>query len=84
MDVNDLLSVSPKLLAQAILHQRERLIEQIPADLETGQADLAKSEPLAKAARLEREKINTVLGLEWRPLVVVQLFDAEEKKVENV
>jgi len=59
MDVNDLLSVSPKLLAQAILHQRERLIEQIPADLETGQADLAKSEPLAKAARLEREKINT-------------------------
>ena len=30
MDANDLLAVSPKLLAQAILHRRERLSEIIP------------------------------------------------------
>ena len=34
MDANDLLAVSPKLLAQAILHRRERLAEIIPDDLE--------------------------------------------------
>lgn len=59
MDANDLLSVSPKLLAQAILHQRERLIEQIPEQLEASKSDLEKSEPLAKAARLEVDKINS-------------------------
>ena len=59
MDANELLSVSPKLLAQAILHQRERLIEQIPDQLEASKSDLEKSEPLAKAARLEVDKINS-------------------------
>jgi len=59
MDVDDLLSVSPKLLAQAILHQRERLMEQIPKELEASTSDLQKSEPLAKAARIERDKINS-------------------------
>ena len=40
MDANDLLAVSPKLLAQAILHRRERLAEIIPEDLEERKEEL--------------------------------------------
>lgn len=64
MDANDLLAVSPKLLAQAILHRRERLSELIPDDLEARKVELAEAEPLAKSARDERDGINSkVAGL---------------------
>ena len=59
MDANDLLAVSPKLLAQAILHRRERLAEIIPDDLEERKEELTDAEPKAKSAREERDKINT-------------------------
>ena len=59
MDANDLLAVSPKLLAQAILHRRERLSELIPDDLEARKLELAEAEPLAKSAREERDGINS-------------------------
>ncbi len=59
MDANDLLAVSPKLLAQAILHRRERLSEIIPSDLEERKEELQNAEPKAKSAREERDKINT-------------------------
>ncbi len=59
MDANDLLAVSPKLLAQAILHRRERLSEIIPEDLEERREELIDAEPKAKSAREERDKINT-------------------------
>lgn len=58
MDANDLLAVSPKLLAQAILHRRERLSEIIPDDLEERKEELLDAEPKAKSAREERDKIN--------------------------
>ena len=58
MDANDLLAVSPKLLAQAILHRRERLSEIIPDGLEERKEELQTAEPKAKAAREERDKIN--------------------------
>ena len=59
MDANDLLAVSPKLLAQAILHRRERLSELIPDDLEARKVELDEAEPLAKSAREERDGINS-------------------------
>lgn len=59
MDANDLLAVSPKLLAQAILHRRERLSEIIPDDLEERKEELLNAEPKAKSAREERDKVNT-------------------------
>lgn len=64
MDANDLLAVSPKLLAQAILHRRERLSELIPDDLEARKVELAEAEPQAKSAREDRDGINEkVAGL---------------------
>ena len=59
MDPNDLLAVSPKLLAQAILHRRERLAEIIPDDLEERKEELLNAEPKAKNARQERDKLNS-------------------------
>ena len=47
MDANDLLAVSPKLLAQAILHRRERLSEIIPDDLQERRVELSEAEPKA-------------------------------------
>lgn len=58
MDANDLLAVSPKLLAQAILHRRERLADIIPDDLDQRKEELLNAEPKAKSAREERDKIN--------------------------
>ena len=58
MDANDLLAVSPKLLAQAILHRRERLADIIPEDLDQRKEELLNAEPKAKSAREERDKIN--------------------------
>ncbi|MBT4066825.1 MAG: hypothetical protein HOE76_06370 [Euryarchaeota archaeon] len=58
MDANDLLAVSPKLLAQAILHRRERLADIIPDDLEARKVELAEAEPKAKSARANRDEIN--------------------------
>ena len=58
MDANDLLAVSPKLLAQAILHRRERLADMIPEDLEERKEELLNAEPRAKSAKEERDKIN--------------------------
>ena len=64
MDAHDLLAVSPKLLAQAILHRRERLSEMIPNDLQAHKEEQLEAEPLAKSARDERDKINAkVKGL---------------------
>ena len=59
MDANDLLAVSPKLLAQAILHRRERLSELIPDDLHERRGELSEAEPKAKSAREERDTINS-------------------------
>ena len=59
MDANDLLAVSPKLLAQAILHRRERLSEIIPDDLQERKSELQDAEPKAKSARQERDSINS-------------------------
>ena len=63
MDANDLLAVSPKLLAQAILHRRERLAEIIPEDLDQRKEELLNAEPKAKSAREERDKINAKVDL---------------------
>ena len=58
MDAHDLLAVSPRLLAQAILHRRERLSDMIPNDLQAHKEEQLEAEPLAKSARDERDKIN--------------------------
>tara|TARA_B100000609_G_scaffold44372_1_gene34026 strand:+ start:640 stop:1473 length:834 start_codon:yes stop_codon:yes gene_type:complete len=58
VDANDLLAVSPKLLAQAILHRRERLADIIPEDLDQRRVELMDAEPKAKSAREERNLLN--------------------------
>ena len=59
MDANELLSVSPKLLAQAVLHRRERLVELIPGELELKKQELQEAEPLAKSAKKDRDDVNS-------------------------
>ena len=59
VDANDLLAVSPKLLAQAILHRRERLADIIPEDLDQRRVELLDAEPKAKSAREERNLLNS-------------------------
>jgi uncharacterized coiled-coil DUF342 family protein len=59
MNADDLLAVTPKLLAQAILHRRERLADLIPDELDARKNEQHEAEPLAKSAREERDNINS-------------------------
>ena len=59
MTPEELLGVTPALLAKSILHRRERLAEVIPEQLDARQEELLAAEPLARAAKEKRDGINT-------------------------
>ena len=59
MTPEELLGVTPALLAKSILHRRERLAEVIPEQLDARQEELVAAEPLARAAKEKRDGINT-------------------------
>ena len=64
MTPDELLAITPELLARTILHRRERLAEVIPEQLDARQEELAAAEPLAKAAKEQRDSVNSkVAGL---------------------
>ncbi len=58
MTPDELLGVTPALLAKSILHRRERLAEVIPEQLDARQEELVNAEPLARAAKEKRDDIN--------------------------
>jgi uncharacterized coiled-coil DUF342 family protein len=58
MTPEELLGVTPALLAKSILHRRERLAEVIPEQLDARQEELQAAEPLARAAKDKRDGIN--------------------------
>lgn len=58
MTPEELLGVTPALLAKSILHRRERLAEVIPEQLDARQEELLAAEPLARAAKEKRDGIN--------------------------
>jgi hypothetical protein len=58
MDSLELLAVTPELLAKAIIHRRERLLELIPEELEACKAQQTEAESMARSARKSRDDIN--------------------------
>lgn len=58
MTPEELLGVTPALLAKSILHRRERLAEVIPEQLDARQEELQAAEPLARAAKEKRDDVN--------------------------
>ena len=58
MTPEELLGVTPALLAKSILHRRERLAEVIPEQLDARQEELQAAEPLARAAKEKRDGVN--------------------------
>ena len=59
MTPEELLGVTPALLAKSILHRRERLAEVIPEQLDARQEELQAAEPLARAAKEKRDGVNS-------------------------
>ena len=62
MTPEELLGVTPALLAKSILHRRERLAEVIPEQLDARQEELQAAEPLARAAKEKRDDVNAKLA----------------------
>ena len=58
MDSLELLAVTPELLAKAIIHRRERLLELIPGELEACKGHQIEAESMARSARKSRDDIN--------------------------
>jgi len=58
MRPEELLEMTPALLAKSILHRRERLAETIPEQLDARQDELRAAEPLARSAKEQRDGIN--------------------------
>ena len=58
MGPDELLEMTPALLAKSILHRRERLAEMIPEQLDARQDELRAAEPLARAAKEQRDSVN--------------------------
>ena len=58
MRPEELLEMTPALLAKSILHRRERLAETIPEQLDARQEELRAAEPLARSAKEQRDGIN--------------------------
>lgn len=58
MGPDELLGMTPALLAKSILHRRERLAETIPEQLDARQDELRAAEPLARSAKEQRDAIN--------------------------
>lgn len=58
MGPEELLEMTPALLAKSILHRRERLAETIPEQLDARQEELRAAEPLARGAKEQRDAVN--------------------------
>ncbi len=58
MRPEELLEMTPALLAKSILHRRERLAETIPEQLDARQEELRAAEPLARSAKEQRDGVN--------------------------
>ena len=58
MRPEELLDMTPALLAKSILHRRERLAETIPEQLDARQEELRAAEPLARSAKEQRDGLN--------------------------
>ena len=58
MGPDELLEMTPALLAKSILHRRERLAETIPEQLDARQDELRAAEPLARSAKEQRDAVN--------------------------
>ena len=65
MTPDELLEITPDLLARAILHRRERLAQAIPEQLDARQEELDVAVPLARTAKENRDgfdkQINEIL-----------------------
>jgi len=55
MTPDELLKITPDLLARAILHRRERLAEVIPEQLDARQEELEVAVPLTRIAKEKRD-----------------------------
>lgn len=62
MDAETLLQLTPELLAKAIVHRHERLVEELPEQISQRQEELDFAEPLAKQARSKRDDINSMVA----------------------
>jgi hypothetical protein len=60
MRPEELLEMTPALLAKSILHRRERLAETIPEQLDARQDELRAAEPLARSAKVENFAIKSL------------------------
>jgi uncharacterized coiled-coil DUF342 family protein len=58
MEPNALLQLTPDLLAKALIHRHERLLEELPNIVNQFQDDLDFAKPQAEGARVERDGIN--------------------------
>ena len=58
MDADALLQLTPDLLAKALIHRHERLIEELPEAMKQYQDDLDFAKPQAESARTQRDVVN--------------------------
>ena len=62
MSPEELLAISPDLLAKSILHRRERLAEVIPEQLDSRKEELVEALSIASAAKEQRDAINSKIS----------------------
>ena len=58
MDAEALLQLTPELLAKALIHRHERLLEELPEAVKQHQDDLDFAKPQAESARNQRDFLN--------------------------
>ena len=58
MDAETLLQLTPELLAKALIHRHERLIDELPDQIKSFQEGLDSAKPMAEAARKKRDDLN--------------------------
>ena len=58
MDAEALLELTPDLLAKALIHRHERLIEELPEAIKQHQGDFDFAKPQAESARSKRDLLN--------------------------
>ena len=58
MDAETLLQLTPELLAKALIHRHERLIDELPDQIKSFQDDLDSAKPMAETARKKRDDLN--------------------------
>ncbi len=59
MTPQDLLAITPNFLAKAVLHRREKLVEQLPEQLSKRQDERQNAENLARSSKEKRDELNS-------------------------